>query len=35
VRTLRYTLTRDDTAFLSDKLTEDLIGEVVGKMQGK
>ena len=32
VRNLTYTLTRDDTAFLSDELTVELIGEVVGRL---
>lgn len=35
VRTLAYTLTRDDTAFLSDELTVEVIEEVVGRLQGR
>jgi len=33
VRTLAYTLTRDDTAFLSDQLTVDRIGQVVQRLK--
>lgn len=33
VQTLAYTLTRDDTAFLSDQLTVDIIGQVVERLQ--
>ena len=33
VRTLAYTLTRDDTAFLSDQLTVDMIGQVVQRLK--
>lgn len=33
VRTLAYTLTRDDTAFLSDQLTVEIIGKVVERLK--
>jgi len=33
VQTLAYTLTRDDTAFLSDELTVEIIGEVVRRLK--
>ena len=33
VRTVTYTLTRDDTAFLSDELTVEIIGEVVRRLR--
>lgn len=35
VRTLTYTLTRDDMAFLSDELTVGVIREVVGRLKKK
>ena len=35
VQTVTYTLTRDDTAFLSDELTVALIGEMVERLKAK